>query len=121
MSGSVLSPARTAFRDISNDITPNHKPAPMLCDQDTPQQASWTAGDQFKFVEEDDDEVLFRVRDSGVLRSLALPGLTQPDVVTPPNAVNSDETIELKQVSSPNAPLGPAAGSLCFPAFTRNH
>ena len=121
MSGPVLSPARTAFRDISNDITPNHKPAPMLCDQDTPQQASWTAGDQFKFVEEDDDEVLFRVRDSGVLRSLALPGLTQPDVVTPPNAVNSDETIELKQVSSPNAPLGPDAGSLCFPAFTRKH
>ena len=106
MSALTPSPARAAFRDISNDVTPSpvdRKAAPVsgVCDQDTPQQASWTTGDQFQFVEEDDDEVLFRVRDSGVLRSLALPGLSQPEVVTPPNAVNASETLEQKQVCHP--------------------
>ena len=52
----------------------------------------WTSADQFKFVEEDDDEVLFRVRDSGVLRSLALPGLSKIA------AISSDESLEEKQV-----------------------
>ena len=90
---------RAAFRDISNDATPDPSPLRQKeqAGSSTP-QASWTAGDQFKFVEEDDDEVLFRVRDSGVLRSLALPGLSQPEVVTPPNAVNAEETVEQKQV-----------------------
>ena len=94
------SPGRSALRDISNDATPEPSPSGSkpFCDQTTPQQASWTTGDQFKFVEEDDDEVLFRVRDSGVLRSLALPGLSKPEVVTPPNAVNANETLEQKQV-----------------------
>jgi len=98
------SPVRAVFRDISNDMTPQPSPASLktqphadLCDQATPPQAAWTTGDQFKFVEEDDDEVLFRVRDSGVLRAL-VPGLSKPNAVTPPNAVNSDETLEQKQV-----------------------
>lgn len=104
------SPARGALRDISNDTTPQPSPASLkaqpdseaLCDQATPVQtaAAWTTGDRFQFVEEDDDEVLFRVRDSGVLRSLALPGLSRPNAVTPPNAVNADETLDQKQVSS---------------------
>ncbi len=96
------SPGRAALRDMSNEATPSpgarKAQAADLSDQATPQQAAWTTGDQFKFVEEDDDEVLFRVRDSGVLRSLALPELTRPEVVTPPNAVNADETLEQKQV-----------------------
>ena len=92
------SPGRAAFRDISNDATPDGLPVVQKEAGSCTPQASWTAGDQFKFVEEDDDEVLFRVRDSGVLRSLALPGLSQPKVVTPPNAVNAEETVEQKQV-----------------------
>jgi len=107
-------PARAPFRDISNEATPDPSPAGRKepAGSATP-QASWTAGDQFKFVEEDDDEVLFRVRDSGVLRSLALPGLSQPDVVTPPNAVNADETVEQKQVVFSRL-LVPAAACVCI-------
>ena len=103
MAAPAPSPGRAALRDMSNEATPSPcarkaQGAVDLSDQATPPQAAWTTGDQFKFVEEDDDEVLFRVRDSGVLRSLALPELTRPEVVTPPNAVNADETLEQKQV-----------------------
>ena len=97
------SPGRAALRDLSNEATPSpgarkSQSALNISNQATPPQSEWTNGTQFRFVEEDDDEVLFRVRDSGVLRSLALPELTRPEVVTPPNAVNADETLEQKQV-----------------------
>jgi len=97
------SPGRAALRDLSNEATPSPcarkaQSALNISNQATPPQSEWTNGTQFRFVEEDDDEVLFRVRDSGVLRSLALPELTRPEVVTPPNAVNADETLEQKQV-----------------------
>jgi hypothetical protein len=94
-----VSPARAAFQDITNDLTPQKasgKEDASTGDETPPQ--SWTAGDQFQFVEEDDDEVLFRVCESGVLRSHAFPGLSQPSVVSPPHAFNADETLEQKQV-----------------------
>ena len=72
------SPARSA-----NAVPAKSSPSPSRC---------WTSADQFKFVEEDDDEVLFRVRDSGVLRSLT------NSAVSMPAALSAEDSIEEKQV-----------------------
>jgi hypothetical protein len=99
----VPSPSKRQFaRDVSNvkqsDLqTPTKLPfnsIPVHIQSTGPSPGPggcWTSADQFKFVEEDDDEVLFRVRDSGVLRSLALPGLTTA-------AISAGESLEEKQV-----------------------
>ena len=98
------SPSKRQFaRDVSNikqsDLqTPTKLPSssiPVNMQSVGPSPgpgSCWTSADQFKFVEEDDDEVLFRVRDSGVLRSLALPGLTTTA------AISAGESLEEKQV-----------------------
>jgi hypothetical protein len=100
----VSSPKRQFARDVSNikqsDLqTPtkpqgsNPEPSVVLQVPASPcSTGCWTSADQFKFVEEDDDEVLFRVRESGVLRSLALPNLTNA-------AISTEETLEEKQVN----------------------
>jgi hypothetical protein len=110
----VSSPKRQFARDVSNikqsDLqTPtkpqgcNAEPTMVVKVPSSPSTiGSWTSADQFTFVEEDDDEVLFRVRDSGVLRSLALPNLTNAA------AINAEETLEEKQASG----LIPSAFSL---------
>jgi hypothetical protein len=99
----VSSPKRHFARDVSNikqcDLqTPtkpqgcNSEPTVIMQVPTSPSTTGcWTSADQFKFVEEDDDEVLFRVRESGVLRSLALPNLTKVA------AISTEETLEEKQ------------------------
>ena len=87
--------SRGAFKDLSNVETP------VLCRRamasaETPVNTCWTSGTDFKFVEEGDDEVMFRVRDSGVLRSLALPVLG--DATEKQAVVDCQQTLEQKQV-----------------------
>ena len=102
------SPSKRQFaRDVSNIIADTLSPRNVLGNTQVALQCvqvnnvetgpnptgCWTSADTFKFVE-DDDEVLFRVRDSGVLRSLALPGLSSAT-----SALNTEETLEDKQVA----------------------
>jgi hypothetical protein len=101
----VSSPKRQFARDVSNikqsDLQTPTKPqgvnaGPTVVIQVPSSPCTtgcWTSADQFKFVEEDDDEVLFRVRESGVLRSLALPNVTNT------TAISAEETLEDKQAS----------------------
>ena len=103
-----VSPARAAFRDISNDIatpSPAHGKQIHTGGASTPPPGST---DKFVFGEEDDDEVLFKVRDFG---GLGLPGLMQPSAVTPENAVEADDTVEQKQVAQPALLVHGVAGS----------
>lgn len=109
-------PSRSTFRDLSNSVTkgvsnllswstPTKPSAPATqaeaetpdSNGATPQPGAWQSADNFKFVEEDDDEVLFRVRDSGVLRSLTTPSF--PSAGT--EDTSSGEDIEAKQVHEP--------------------
>lgn len=80
----------------------------------TPPPAVWQSGDDYKFVEEDDDEVMFRVRDSGVLRSLALPDIT---VATPPALLVAGESTHDKQVPTSPSP----APALCAECHLVTH
>jgi hypothetical protein len=98
------SPSRRAFaRDVSN-IQLSDIPTPAksitspvrLAQSDSGKSnaspsRSWTSADQFRFVEDDDDEVLFRVRD-GALRSLA------PSGSAASTALSSEDSIGEKQV-----------------------
>jgi hypothetical protein len=90
---------------------PNSAGKPGFDPDATPPPAVWQSGDDYKFVEEDDDEVMFRVRDSGVLRSLALPDIT---VTTPPALLEAGESTQDKQVpawpSSPSFVRGVPSG-----------
>jgi hypothetical protein len=109
---SKQTPSRSTFRDLSNSVTkgvssllswstPTKPSAPATQsgaetpdpNGATPQPGAWQSADNFKFVEEDDDEVLFRVRDSGVLRSLTTPSFPSGSEDT-----SSGEDIEAKQV-----------------------
>jgi len=112
---SKQTPSRSTFRDLSNSVTkgvssllswstPTKPSAPATQsgaetpdpNGATPQPGAWQSADNFKFVEEDDDEVLFRVRDSGVLRSLTTPSFPSGSEDT-----SSGEDIEVKQVHAP--------------------
>ncbi len=115
-------PRRSVLRDMSNSVgraastlipgfmsswvTPTKPIAPTPgemtpgygSDAETPKE-SWQSADNFRFVEQDDDEVLFRVRDSGVLRSLALPGIPAGNNENEESRKDAAlETIEQKQV-----------------------
>jgi hypothetical protein len=114
-------PGRSPLREVSNAQSPapnavrlsapNSIGKPGFDADATPPPTVWQSGDDYKFVEEDDDEVMFRMRDSGVLRSLANPGLV---VNTPPAVFVAGDSTQDKQVKPSSRQLTQLTDMLCI-------